>query len=186
MTATLQAGSTGFPRAILQLGSRPGKLKEGAKEPHEGWVLSADSRQASAPSRPALPAPPPTKTPPAEETEGVGKSWSARPGSNRRPSAWEADALPTELLARRRHSSKFRPANRSRTKRALPWRRWKALASASGLKLEIDKGFSGAAHPKGQGPNRTERRPFEHAPPTTRQARPPPRGPLPDSPFDEL
>lgn len=26
--------------------------------------------------------------------------WSARPGSNRRPSAWEADALPTELLAR--------------------------------------------------------------------------------------
>ena len=99
MTATLQAGSTGFPRAILQLGSRPGKLKEGAKEPHEGWVLSADSRQASAPSRPALPAPPPTKTPPAEETEGVGKSWSARPGSNRRPSAWKADALPTELLS---------------------------------------------------------------------------------------
>src|SRR4030095_8831715 len=27
--------------------------------------------------------------------------WSARRGSNPRPSAWEADALPTELLARR-------------------------------------------------------------------------------------
>ena len=26
--------------------------------------------------------------------------WSERPGSNRRPSAWKADALPTELLPR--------------------------------------------------------------------------------------
>ena len=29
------------------------------------------------------------------------KIWSGKPGSNRRPSAWEADALPTELFPRR-------------------------------------------------------------------------------------
>ena len=34
--------------------------------------------------------------------EGTSKRidfWSERPGSNRRPSAWKADALPTELLS---------------------------------------------------------------------------------------
>ncbi len=33
------------------------------------------------------------------------KDWSARRGSNPRPSAWEADALPTELLAHARTST---------------------------------------------------------------------------------
>ena len=35
-------------------------------------------------------------------TRGIMKEidfWSERPGSNRRPSAWKADALPTELLS---------------------------------------------------------------------------------------
>ena len=42
-----------------------------------------------------------SKTLPIEVTGSVTKTWSARRGSNSRPSAWEADALPTELLARR-------------------------------------------------------------------------------------
>ena len=42
-----------------------------------------------------------TKTPPTQPAEGIHEIWSARRGSNSRPSAWEADALPTELLARR-------------------------------------------------------------------------------------
>ena len=41
--------------------------------------------------------------------ESVG-AWSGRRGSNSRPSAWEADALPTELLPRGGHGSK--PARR--------------------------------------------------------------------------
>ena len=39
-----------------------------------------------------------TKTPPAQVTEGVQESWSTRPDSNRRPSRWQRDALPAELL----------------------------------------------------------------------------------------
>jgi len=42
-----------------------------------------------------------TKTPPAQLAEGVSKIWSGKRGSNPRPSAWEADALPTELFPRR-------------------------------------------------------------------------------------
>jgi hypothetical protein len=36
------------------------------------------------------------ETVPRAEARGVG--WSGKPDSNRRPSAWEADALPTELF----------------------------------------------------------------------------------------
>ena len=42
---------------------------------------------------------PDCSTPLLEEKERILTFWSERPGSNRRPSAWKADALPTELLS---------------------------------------------------------------------------------------
>ena len=38
-------------------------------------------------------------TPLLEMRNGRSEYWSERPASNRRPSAWKADALPTELLS---------------------------------------------------------------------------------------
>ncbi len=42
---------------------------------------------------------PDCSTPLLEEKGRILNFWSERPGSNRRPSAWKADALPTELLS---------------------------------------------------------------------------------------
>ena len=42
---------------------------------------------------------PDCSTPLLEMRNGRSESWSERPVSNRRPSAWKADALPTELLS---------------------------------------------------------------------------------------
>ena len=42
---------------------------------------------------------PDCSTPLLEMRNGRLESWSERPVSNRRPSAWKADALPTELLS---------------------------------------------------------------------------------------
>ena len=42
---------------------------------------------------------PDCSTPLLEMKNGRHELWSERPGSNRRPSAWKADALPTELLS---------------------------------------------------------------------------------------
>ena len=42
---------------------------------------------------------PDCSTPLLEMKIGRYEFWSERPGSNRRPSAWKADALPTELLS---------------------------------------------------------------------------------------
>ena len=42
---------------------------------------------------------PDCSTPLLEMRNGRFEFWSERPVSNRRPSAWKADALPTELLS---------------------------------------------------------------------------------------
>ena len=42
---------------------------------------------------------PACSTPLLEMRNGRSEFWSERPVSNRRPSAWKADALPTELLS---------------------------------------------------------------------------------------
>ena len=42
---------------------------------------------------------PDCSTPLLEMRTGRHEFWSERPVSNRRPSAWKADALPTELLS---------------------------------------------------------------------------------------
>ena len=42
---------------------------------------------------------PDCSTPLLEMRNGSSEPWSERPVSNRRPSAWKADALPTELLS---------------------------------------------------------------------------------------
>ena len=46
---------------------------------------------------------PDCSTPLLEEKGRILNFWSERPGSNRRPSAWKADALPTELLSPHQH-----------------------------------------------------------------------------------
>src|SRR6266536_5884830 len=48
------------------------------------------------------------------------KNWSGKPDSNRRPSAWEADALPTELFPRR--GLWFCREGRGESSRSAGWR----------------------------------------------------------------
>jgi hypothetical protein len=54
---------------------------------------------------------------------------SGRWGSNPRPSAWEADALPTELRPRSQHCSRFGSIGSSRPQRLLAF--WAAQAASS-------------------------------------------------------
>ncbi len=54
---------------------------------------------------------------------GVCTTWSGRPDSNRRRSAWKADALPTELLPRKDQSRYKCPYGANRDKKPFPeWR----------------------------------------------------------------
>ena len=51
---------------------------------------------------------PDCSTPLLEGKSKIIDFWSERPGSNRRPSAWKADALPTELLSPHQFTIYFR------------------------------------------------------------------------------
>ncbi len=84
-----------------------------SRSARSGWSPAT----ASTPSTPESLRPvrrPPMKTPPAQVAGGASRIWSTRPDSNRRPSRWQRDALPAELLvpkARRRYGTR-RPASR--------------------------------------------------------------------------
>ena len=69
-------------------------------ESHENDVAGA-TRQLPRPGEPKKKA----GTPARKRKESRPVTWSGKPDSNRRPSAWEADALPTELFPRNRRRS---------------------------------------------------------------------------------
>ena len=64
-----------------------------------------------------------TKTPPVQVTEGVGKTWSTRPGSNRRPPRWQENPNPRNrqyLRSSDRHIAAQSGVSRHRIRQTAP------------------------------------------------------------------